>query len=66
MQFKNKRGDDGARNAGATGLPARRLELEITETVLLQDTEAVMTYCIACTRSECGYRWTISAPAIRR
>ena len=26
-----------------TGLPARRLELEITETVLLQDTDAVMT-----------------------
>jgi diguanylate cyclase (GGDEF)-like protein len=26
-----------------SGLPARRLELEITETVLLQDTEAVMT-----------------------
>ena len=26
-----------------TGLPATRLELEITETVLLQDTEAVMT-----------------------
>jgi diguanylate cyclase (GGDEF)-like protein len=26
-----------------TGLPARRLELEITETVLLQDTQAVMT-----------------------
>jgi EAL domain-containing protein (putative c-di-GMP-specific phosphodiesterase class I) len=26
-----------------TGLPARRLDLEITETVLLQDTEAVMS-----------------------
>ena len=27
---------------GASGLPARRLELEITETVLLQDTEATI------------------------
>jgi diguanylate cyclase (GGDEF)-like protein len=28
---------------GASGLPARRLELEITETVLLQDTEATIS-----------------------
>jgi diguanylate cyclase (GGDEF)-like protein len=28
---------------GASGLPARRLELEITETVLLQDTEATLS-----------------------
>jgi EAL domain-containing protein (putative c-di-GMP-specific phosphodiesterase class I) len=28
---------------GASGLPASRLELEITETVLLQDTEATIT-----------------------
>jgi diguanylate cyclase (GGDEF)-like protein len=44
VQFRNKRLVTMVREILAeTGLPARRLELEITETVLLQDTEAVMT-----------------------
>ena len=44
VQFKNKRLAATVRGIlEDTGLPARRLELEITETVLLQDTEAVMT-----------------------
>lgn len=43
VQFKNKRLVTMVREVlQDTGLAARRLELEITETVLLQDTEAVM------------------------
>jgi diguanylate cyclase (GGDEF)-like protein len=43
VQVKNKRLMTIVRETlEATGLPARRLELEITETVLLQDTEVVM------------------------
>jgi diguanylate cyclase (GGDEF)-like protein len=44
VQFKNKQLAAIVRGIlKDTRLPARRLELEITETVLLQDTEAVMT-----------------------
>ena len=44
VQFKNKRLAATVRGIlEDTSLPARRLELEITETALLQDTEAVMT-----------------------
>ena len=43
VQFKSKRLATLVHEVlQQTGLPARRLELEITETVLLQDTEAVM------------------------
>jgi diguanylate cyclase (GGDEF)-like protein len=43
MQIKNKRLLPLVKETLAiTGLPARRLELEITETVLLQDTDAVI------------------------
>ena len=46
IQTKNKNKNAVAlvrETLAQTGLPARRLELEITETVLLQDTDAVMT-----------------------
>jgi diguanylate cyclase (GGDEF)-like protein len=43
VQFRDKRLVEMVRETLAeTGLPARRLELEITETVLIQDTGAVM------------------------
>jgi diguanylate cyclase (GGDEF)-like protein len=43
LQFKNGRVVlDVISALGESGLPARRLELEITETVLLRDTEATM------------------------
>jgi EAL domain-containing protein (putative c-di-GMP-specific phosphodiesterase class I) len=43
LQFKNGRVVlDVIAALGESGLPARRLELEITETVLLRDTEATM------------------------
>jgi diguanylate cyclase (GGDEF)-like protein len=44
VQFKHKQLSTIVRETlKETGLPTRRLELEITETVLLQDTEAVVT-----------------------
>ena len=50
-----------------SGLAAERLELEITETVLLEDSEATLaTLLSAARRSACGSRWTTSAPAIPR
>ncbi len=49
-----------------SGLVASRLELEITESVLLNDTETTRASCISFAISACASRWTISAPAIRR
>ncbi|MBM1174519.1 EAL domain-containing protein [Microvirga arabica] len=39
----------------ASGFPAQRLELEITETVMLQDTEATLALCISMDDSGTGY-----------
>ena len=50
----------------ASGLAASRLELEITEAVLIRDDEAALACCISCARSACASRSTISAPAIPR
>ena len=49
------------------GLPAQRLELEITEAVLIRDDDAAlaMLHQLRGARA-CASRWTISAPAIPR
>ena len=50
----------------AAQLPAHRLELEITEAVLMENTEANFAgRCTACARSASASRWTISVPATR-
>ena len=51
------------RSARPACSPAR-LELEITEAVLLQDTDATIATLSACATSASASRWTISAPAI--
>ena len=49
----------------AAGLAPARLELEITETVLLRDGGRRWPPCGSCGRWACGSRWTTSAPATR-
>ena len=49
-----------------SGLPTQRLELEITESVLMQNNESSLLMLHSFTNSACASRWTISAPAIRR
>ncbi len=49
----------------ASGLPPERLELEITESVLLQDDAATLAILHRLRASASAPRWTISAPAIR-
>ena len=50
----------------ASGLPPDRLELEITESILVAEKPRKrLKPCISCGRSACGSRWMISAPAIR-
>ena len=49
-----------------SGLPAHRLEIEITESSLLRNTQLTHEVLVAIARdSACGFRSTISAPAIR-
>jgi predicted signal transduction protein with EAL and GGDEF domain len=48
-----------------TGLEPHRLELEITENIILQNTESAWRPSPASTNSACRSPWTISAPAIR-
>ena len=69
VQFS--RGDSSATVHGAlakSGLPPSRLELEITETVLLRRQRRATSTIAAssCARSASASPWTISAPAIRR
>ena len=68
MQFKTPHLVETVRAAlAASGLPPTRLELEITESVLLQDTEADAGDAASAARARRrASRWTISAPAIRR
>ena len=49
-----------------TGLDPRRLELEITEAVLIADDDAALVALTSCARSGFTSRSTISAPAIPR
>jgi len=46
----------------ASGLAAGRLELEITEAVLIRDDDAALPSCTSFATSACGSRSTISAP----
>jgi EAL domain-containing protein (putative c-di-GMP-specific phosphodiesterase class I) len=50
----------------ASGLAAQRLELEITESVLLQDSVANMSMLHDLKAWACGFRWTTSARATAR
>ena len=49
-----------------TGLEPSRLDLEITEGLLIEDAAGALATCSGSRRSASGSRWTISAPAIRR
>jgi len=50
----------------STGLAPRRLELEITESVLLQNEANTLATCINCGPWASASRWTISVPGTRR
>ena len=54
-----------SRGACRGQLPASRLEIEITESVLLNDTELRAIGSTSCRRWACASRSTISAPATR-
>jgi EAL domain-containing protein (putative c-di-GMP-specific phosphodiesterase class I) len=67
VQFKSRHaGAEGDRALAASGLPASRLELEITEAVLIRDDDARSPCCTSSRASACASRSTISAPAIPR
>ena len=48
-----------------TGLSPCGLELELTETFLIQDSKSIATVLRPLETSACGSRWMTSAPAIR-
>lgn len=50
------------RSVGRNRVAAGTLELEITETVLLHDTDTTLATLLAIKRQACGWRWTTSAP----
>ena len=67
VQFKNPNLVQSVISAlAASGLTPERLELEITESVLLQDSEAPWPFCTSSEVSECRFRWTILGPDTRR
>ena len=67
VQFKKRNLTQIVTNALArSGLTAQRLELEITESVLLLNNEATLATLHKFEAWACAFRWTISAPAIRR
>ena len=67
VQFKNPNLVASVKDAlKASGLPARRLELEVTESVLLQNSEATLSVLHELRSSASGSRWMISEPDIRR
>ena len=56
VQFQNPNLVSSVKAAlAASGLPANRLELEITETVLLQNSEATLAVCTNCAASASGF-----------
>ena len=67
VQFASPQsGHDDRRRWRKSGLDPRRLELEITESVMLDARGNALSMLQTCAPSACGWRWTISAPAIRR
>jgi EAL domain-containing protein (putative c-di-GMP-specific phosphodiesterase class I) len=48
------------------GLPAQSIVIEITEGVLMDGAQQVIERLRSTARWGCRWRWTISAPAIRR
>jgi len=67
VQFRNPGLTQAVINAlAASGLPAGRLELEITESVLLQRSEATLATLHQLRELGAQNQWTISAPATPR
>ena len=65
-RFRQPRLVETMRNAlHSTGLEARYLELEVTESMVMHDVDVVLELCRNSLRWKCSCRWMISEPAIR-